>query len=81
MSDCCTLTHTERGKESENRVLGLQPTSATVQLLCRELTQKGPFRGEREKTLKMPERKKYTEKQAKRTTEQEWGRGKNRKRI
>lgn len=27
MSDCCTLTHTERGKESESRVLGLQPTS------------------------------------------------------
>lgn len=57
--------------------MGLQPTSATVQLLCRELTQKGPFREEREKTLKMPEKKKNSEKQAKRTTEQEGGRDKN----
>lgn len=58
MSDCCTLTHTDGGRESESRVSGLQPSSATVQLLWRELTQRRPFRGEREKTLKMPEVKK-----------------------
>lgn len=38
------LTNTEKEKESECRVLGLEPTSASIQLLCRELSQKRPFR-------------------------------------
>lgn len=78
LSDCCTLTHRERGKESESRVLGLQPTSATVQLLCRELTQRRPFRGEREKTLKMPEKKKNNRKTGKENDRAGGGKGQKR---
>lgn len=71
------LTNTEKEKESESRVFGLQPTSATIQLLCSELTQKGPFReGEKRHGREMTE--KYRQMGKKRTSEDEQ-RGQNRR--